>query len=192
MREAGSTEVQTEKPLIPVSGEKLNKGAIIGDDARMDIVASNFWDDPLIANNFWGKRRHAHFDVRICNPYAPSHVKKKLDKLLAAQEKEKRTAYAKRTEIVEHAHFTPLVFTTTGACGTEANAVIKRLGLLISRKTGERYEEVVSVIRTKLSISLLESSIRCFRGCREKKKARLASDFETNFAVECADLRIPN
>ena len=57
--------VGTEPPLQPLEGEQLrHRTANREDGARLDIVAENFWGRD---------RQNAFFDVRVFNPYAPSH-----------------------------------------------------------------------------------------------------------------------
>ena len=65
---------------------------------------------------------------------------------------------------VEHATFTPLVFSCYGGMTKECSAFFKRLAILISEKNGHRYEEVSSYIRTRLCFSLIRMAVLCIRG----------------------------
>ena len=65
---------------------------------------------------------------------------------------------------VEHGHFTPLVFTTTGGMGDAASQVYKRLANLLCDKLDLLYEEVMGWIRSKLSFALVRLAIMCMRG----------------------------
>ena len=57
--------VGIEPPLQPLEDEQLrHRTANREDGARLDIVAENFWGRD---------RQNAFFDVRVFNPYAPSH-----------------------------------------------------------------------------------------------------------------------
>ena len=49
-------------------------------------------------------------------------------------EREKRRQYEQCVREVEHGHFTPLVFTTTGGMGDAAGQVYKRLANLLTEK----------------------------------------------------------
>ena len=52
------------------------------------------------------------FDVRVFNPGAPSnHL---FMSAYCSHEREKRRQYEQRVREIEHGHFSPLVFTTTG------------------------------------------------------------------------------
>ena len=55
--------VETEPVLQDITGEELNRGANTFPNARLDVVASGFWE----------RQRFAFFDVRICHPNADSY-----------------------------------------------------------------------------------------------------------------------
>ena len=65
---------------------------------------------------------------------------------------------------VEHGHFAPLVFTTTGVMGNAAAQVYKRLASLLSEKNDLSYGETMGWIRCRLSFALVRSAIMCIRG----------------------------
>ena len=69
---------------------------------------------------------------------------------------------------VEHGHFTPLVFTTTGGMGDAASQVYKRLANLLCDKLDLSYGEIMSWIRCRLSFALVRSAIMCIRGARSR------------------------
>ena len=71
-------------------------------------------------------------------------------------------------EIEPKGSFTPLVFSTLGGMGKEAERYHKRLGQLIAQKRNELYSDVVNFIRTRLSICLLKSILISLRGVRGK------------------------
>ena len=52
----------------------------------------------------------------------------------------------------------------------------KHLAEKISRKTEERYEKVISVIRCKLSFIILKSALLCIRGSRSHIPKRIIDD----------------
>ena len=55
--------VEIEPVLLVITGEELNRGANTAPDARLDIVAREFWE----------RQRSACFDVRICHPNVDSY-----------------------------------------------------------------------------------------------------------------------
>ena len=60
------------------------------------------------------------FDVRVFNPHAPSNRNTNLTSCYRKHERLKKNAYEQRVREVEHASFTPLVFSATGGLGNEA------------------------------------------------------------------------
>ena len=92
--------VGIEPALQPLSNEQLRlKSANKEDGARLDIVAEDFW----------GTKQHAFFDVRVINPFAPSMCTTQINKLYYQKEQDKRGSYDARVREVEHGSFAPLV-----------------------------------------------------------------------------------
>ena len=71
---------------------------------------------------------------------------------------------------VERGSFTPIVGSTFGGMGTEANRHHKRIASLIAQKRKEEYADVIGYIRTRLRFSLLKSVLTAVRGVRGKSK----------------------
>lgn len=71
-------DVSVEPHLTPLTGEQLPASAIDGDDARLDVAARGFWQ----------RGQRAFFDVRVFNPFAPSHLNQNLQKAFLNNEKE--------------------------------------------------------------------------------------------------------
>ena len=91
--------VGIEPPLQPLRGEVLrHRTANREDGARLDIVAENFWRRD---------RQNAFFDVRVFNPYAPSHRGTTLAQYYRRNELEKKRCYDERVTEVEHGSFSP-------------------------------------------------------------------------------------
>ena len=78
-------DVCIEPDLQPITGETL-AGATSNaqDGARLDIAANGFWG---------GRFERTYFDVRIFNPYAPSHRQSSLSSCYRKQETLKKRAY---------------------------------------------------------------------------------------------------
>ena len=96
------TDVCTEPPLQPLSGETLTYAtANVEDGARLDISAAGFWG---------GQHQKAFFDVKVFNPNASSYRGSQVSSLYRKFEKDKRRRYEQRIREVEMASFTPLVF----------------------------------------------------------------------------------
>ena len=118
--------IGVEPHLQPVTGEHLTyRTANREDGACLDIVAESFWG--------WDRQR-AYFDVRVFNPYAPSHQNTSLPQCYRRAENEKWRAYEEQIREIEHGSFSPLIFSTSGGMGPTANVVYKRLASLLSDK----------------------------------------------------------
>ena len=83
-------------------------------------------------------------------------------------EREKKRTYNERIIQVEKGSFTPIVVSTFGGMGQEAESFHKRLAQLISEKRNESYSHVVNYIRTRLRFCLLKSVLTSIRGVRGK------------------------
>ena len=118
-------------------------------------------------NGFWGGRFEKTFlDVRVFNPYAPSNQKYSIENCYKNQEREKKCLYEKRVLEVEHASFSPLVFSVTGGMANECAVFYKRLALMLAEKRDQSYNQVICWLRCCLSFTLLKSAIQCIRGAR--------------------------
>ena len=155
------SDVQTEPPLQPLSGEVMHgRTANIQPEARLDISARGFWGDRFSST---------FFDVRVFHPNARSTHHVSLPSLYARHERAKRRQYEQRVCDVEHATFTPLIFSSAGGMGHAASVAYKRLAGLLAEKAGLPYACVMSWLRCRLSFALLRSSIMCLRGSRRRQ-----------------------
>ena len=88
----------------------------------------------------------------------------------ASHEQEKKRNYSERVLQVERGTFTPIVGSTFGGWGKEADKHHKRIATLIAIKKNEEYSDVISYIRTRLRFSLLKSILTAVRGVRGKSR----------------------
>ena len=147
-------DITTEPSLQPLNEESLSLRTNNCDaGAHLDIKVSGFWG---------GRFQSSFFDVRIFNPYAPSNWSNPYRQHECA----KRREYEERVREVEHASFSPLVFSTSGGMGASTTVAYKRLAFLLSAKWKTPYSRVMSWLRCRLGFSLLHSAIMCIRGCR--------------------------
>ena len=116
------------------------------DGAHLDVVADGFWG---------GNRQRAFFDVRVFNPFTPSHKNSSLDKCYRKNEQEKKRAYDQRIREVERGPFSPLVFSTSGGMGLTATTVYRCLAAMIADKRNEPFSWTQFWLRCLLSFSLL-------------------------------------
>ena len=153
-----SNNVGIEPVLQKLSGEHLTqKTYISSDDARLDIVAENFWGH---------NRQKTYFDVRVFNPFCATLSNVPLPQCYRRAELETKRAYEQRIREIEFGSFSPLVFSTTGELGSTATVVFKRLASLIADKQEQPYSKTLFWLRCKVSFSLLRSAIMCLRGSR--------------------------
>ena len=102
--------------------------------------------------------------------------------MYTSHENEKKTEYLHRVLQVEKANFTPLVFSTSGGMGREADKFIRRVAEQMSVKRKEKYCIVVSFIRCRYIFDLLRTCVISMRG---HKKSTVKTD-----KVESLDLEL--
>ncbi|PFX19206.1 hypothetical protein AWC38_SpisGene16376 [Stylophora pistillata] len=100
-------DVEIEPQLQDKTGEQVNSGSNMAQDARLDIHARGFWEH----------NRSAFFDVRVCHPNAESYRNLKPQQIYRMHENEKQRSYSRRVLDIDHGSLTPLVFTSTGGMG---------------------------------------------------------------------------
>ena len=175
--------VGTEPCLQPLSSEFLKyKTANDADDARVDIVAENFW---------CCNRQKSYLDVKVFNPFAKSYVKETLTQCYRHLEKDKKRAYEARVREVELGCFTPLVFSTSGGLGPAARTFYKRLASLIAEKHDQLYSLTLFWLCAKSSFSLLRSAIMCLRGSRSSYHQAASFPLESAIDLTCSASRNP-
>ena len=104
-------------------------------------------------------------------------------------EKSKKAKYNERILNVEHGTFTPTVLSCFGGMGTEAQRFYNRLGIKVAEKREEHISSTISLLRTKLSFSLLRSALLCIRGSRcHKVKSEAFGDHDVALAVAEAQI----
>ena len=100
----------------------------------------------------------AFIDVRIFNPQAKTNWDKSIPQMYIGHEKE--TEYLPCVLQVEKAKFIPVVFSTSGGIGKEADKLIRRMLEPMSMKRGETYSSVVSFLRRRFRFDLLKTCIQ--------------------------------
>ena len=160
MRVASYLAVETEPQLQALSGEKFAyKSANKEGDARSDIKCYGFWRE----------KRQAFFDVKVVSPLARSYNNKKTAQLFKESEAVKQREYGERIREVEHADFSPLVFTCTGGLAPQCSVVVKRLAERLATKKNIAFSVVSGWLRCRLNFALLRTTILCIRGTRGKR-----------------------
>ena len=149
-------DVRKEPKLIPLTGETFRlRSTNTKPDARLDISARGVWNT----------MEKSFYDVRV---FHASNISNSgpIDKVFHKHEAEKKRMYNDRIIQVEKSTFTPLVYSTSGGMGKEAETLHKRLVTLISNKRGTPYSETMSHVRRKLRFSILRTTLAAIRGFR--------------------------
>ena len=105
----------------------------------------------------------------MVSPFAKSHSNLTPEQLFKQAEKVKEREYGDRIREVEHADFTPLVFTCAGGIAPQSSVVVKRLAQNISRKQKIPFSVVSGWLHCRLSFALLRTTLVCVRGTRRQR-----------------------
>ena len=97
-------------------------------------------------------------------------MNKPIKDVYASHEEEKKRHYNERVQEVEKGSFTPIVGSTFGGWGKEAEKHHKRIATLIANKKNEEYTDVINYVRTRLRFSVLKSVLTAVRGVRGKSR----------------------
>ena len=147
--------VQIEPELLPLGNDNTRSGNV-AEKARLDVAGVGVW----------GTYEKTFLDIRIMHPNSPSYANKSIQQVYAAHEQEKKRCYNERVLQVERGSFTPIVGSTSGGWGKEADMYHKRIATLIALKRNEEYADVMNYIRTRLRFCLLKSVLTAVRGVR--------------------------
>ena len=151
-------DVRVEPHLQPLTGETIrHRTANTDAEARSDISACGFWSS-------WFEK--VFMDVRIFNLNAKSYRNQTPAACFRQHKQEKRHQYNQHMREVEHASYSPLVFSTSGGMGKSTSIVYKRLAHLLSLKRNEFYSNVIRWLWCRLGFALVRAQIMCLRGCR--------------------------
>ena len=104
-------------------------------------------------------------DVCVTDVEAPSNQRIAPDKVLVRHEREKKNKYSAACRAQRHT-FTPLVYSTDGMLGKEAQAATKRLASILAAKWKRTYSEICGFVRSRQSIALVRTTSLLLRGAR--------------------------
>ena len=106
------SDVAVEPHLHLLSGESLQWRTNSDDEAQLDVSARGVWQ----------RGECALFDIRVFYHNTSSYRHTNLQQVYRNHEQEKRCAYGERVTEIEGGSFTPLVVSSTGGMGKEANS----------------------------------------------------------------------
>src|SRR5579872_3808661 len=92
------------------------------------------------------------------------------EQLFRQAEQSKIREYADRIRNVEHADFSPLVFTTTGIMALRCKIIFKKINEKIAQIKELPYSVVCGWMRCRFSFALLRTTLICLRGTRKRKE----------------------
>ena len=160
-------DVKIEPELLSVRENDMSGNTKL--KARLDVSGVGVW----------GAHERTFLDVKVFHPNCASYVNMDIEKAYVHHEDIKKRNYRERVLNVEHGSFTPMIFSTTGGAGPEANRHHKRIAEMIALKRKEEYSYVIQYIRTRLRFNLLKSILVAVRGVRGKtSKANSISTIE--------------
>ena len=164
--------------MLELNGERLQpRSANTSQEARLDVSVRGFWTH--------GQR--AFLDIRVFDLKARRYSGLDLDKCFRRNEEEKKRQYNDRVMNVEAGTFTPLVFATNGGMSRECRLFYKRLAEMIAERRSIDVSEATRFIRTKISFSLLRSTLLCLRGSRSFKRNHVITDINVNNSISIID-----
>ena len=150
-------DVKIEPDLQPVG--ELGLSGNTQKKARLDVSGVGVW----------GTHERTFLDIKVFLLTCDSYINMDLQKAYVHHENIKKRNYKERVLNVEHGSLTPIIFTTTGGAGPEANRHHKRIAELIAAKRKEEYSHVIQYIRARLRFNLLRSILVAIRGERGKR-----------------------
>ena len=150
-------DVKVEPELLPIGEQEM--AGITSDKARLDVSGVGVW----------GEHERTFLDIKIFHPNCQSYSNMDIEKAYVHHQNIKKHNYKERVLNVEHGSFTPVIFTTTGGVGPEANKHHKRIAQLMAIKKKGEYSQIISYIRTRLRFNLLKSILVAVRGERGRR-----------------------
>ena len=145
------------EPELQLVGEREMSGNT-QNKARLDVSGVGVW----------GTHERTFLDIKVFHPNCASYVNMDLQAAYVHHENIKKRNYKERVLNVEHGSLTPIIFSTTGGAGPEADRHHKRIAQQIAMKRKEEYSHVIQYIRTRLRFNLLRSILVAIRGERGK------------------------
>jgi hypothetical protein len=104
-------------------------------------------------------------DVRVTDTDAASYRNRDPAKILANQEKEKKSKYLQSC-LDQRRSFIPFVVSTDGMLGYEANNLIKCIAQKLADKWKLPYSVICGLLRSRMSIAIARATHLCIRGSR--------------------------
>ena len=104
-------------------------------------------------------------DVRVTDLDCKSNRNQDPEKVLARQEKQKKTKYLQAC-LKQRRSFVPFVVSTDGMLGFEATNLIRRIAQKLAGKWQLPYSQVCGLLRARVIIAIARATHLCIRGSR--------------------------
>ena len=175
--------VAIEPIMQPVTDNNLVPStANTHDGVRLDVSARSFW---IIGQK-------AFFDVRVFDPNSSRYQSKSLKQCFAVNEREKKRLCNRRILEVEHASFTPLIFTIYDTMGIDCRSSVSKLSELFAIEEDLPKSTVKSRVKRKINFALMRSMLICLRSSRLIKGSTMTKndiDVQENLTKIKGDLK---
>ena len=167
----GERASTVESRLLPLSTETFHlRSTITGDDARLDVAARGIWS-PM---------ERTLLDLRVFNSLAPSNATLSVTQALDKHEQEKKRCYGERVIQVEKCSFSPVVLSTSGVMGNEADRLYKQIARRLATRTNQSYDDCIRYIRQRISFSLIKTLVVSRQGFHGTRCERVQKDSDLN------------
>ena len=130
-------------------------------DSDSTVETSDCGD--VFVQGLWSTGQDAILDIRVTDTDQASYVTRDPERVLQSHEKEKKRKYLRPCQQQRRA-FTPFVVSVDGLIGMEAKNVMKALSRRLALKWQKPYSQVMSIVKTRISIACVQTSHRCLRG----------------------------
>jgi hypothetical protein len=157
--EVGFRDVGVEPMLENLTGEEMRHlSARTEDECRSDVRVRGFWRE----------QQNAFFEFRVFYPFASSYLSTSLPALYKRQAGDRKRQYEERINRVDCGSFTPMVASSTGGMCMEMQIALKYMAGLLAAKSGDRYSEVMGMLRCRFAFAMARSALVCLRGSRSR------------------------
>jgi len=162
-------DVGVEPLLENLTGEVMRSGsAKLEEECRSDVRV----------RGFWRKGQDAFFEFRVFYPFASSYLSSSLPALYRRHSKARKREYEERINRVDCGSFTPMVAASTGGMCAEMHIALKFLASLLAEKRGEKYCDVMRLLRCRFAFAMARSALVCLRGSRSRYQGLPSDSFE--------------
>jgi hypothetical protein len=156
----GEGEVANQTTTGGAGAKGPTRSNVAGDEARGDVAV----------HGLWKRGQTCIMDIRVTDTDSKSYSTTSSEKVLEKAAKLKRDKYAKAC-LERRRSFTALVYSVDGLACKEAKAFERRVASLLASKWDRRYSEMVSFVRTRMSIAIVRSNTLLLRGARNHGRA---------------------